>query len=131
MPFKYSYLWWKTLELNRFLATAKQSRQIQCNVLLSKLRRHASSAFGTDHGFSDIRSIADFRNRVPIGDYSYYAPYVDRVKLGETSAMFGPNTKVLMYAMTSGTTDRCKYIPITQEGFDEYRHGWHLWGIGA
>ncbi len=79
----------------------------------------------------EIRSAADFRKRVPIGGYDRHEPYIDRVRRGETSALFGPGTDVLMFAMTSGTTNRPKTIPVTREALDDYREGWTIWGILA
>ncbi|MBW3598674.1 MAG: GH3 auxin-responsive promoter family protein, partial [Planctomycetes bacterium] len=127
---KYLYLWMRTRELSRFVAGARDSRLAQRRVLLEKLRRNAESDFGRDHGFADIRSVEDFRRRLPITNYEYYRPYVDRLKQGRITAMFGEGTKVLMLAMTSGTTNKSKYIPVTQQFFDDYRRGWNLWGIG-
>jgi hypothetical protein len=128
---KRAYLWLRTLELKRFSENAKRSPEIQHQVLFAKLRRHANSRFGVDHGFSEIRSLEDFRRRVPIANYEYYRPYIEQVKQGQISAMFGPGTKLIMFAMTSGTTDKSKFIPVTQESFEEYRHGWNLWGVGT
>jgi len=130
LPLKYAYLWFRSREVDRFVASARRARHVQLDVLLAKLRRHADSAFGRDHGFAEIRSVADFRRRVPVTDYAYYRPYVERLKQGEIGAMFGPQTQVLMLALTSGTTDTSKFVPITQEFFDEYRRGWNLWGLG-
>ena len=129
LPVKYSYLWLRSQELKRFLAAARRSRQVQHEVLSAKLRRNAASDFGRDHGFAGIRTVADFRRQVPVTDYAYYRTYIERLKQGHIQAMFGPQAKVLMLALTSGTTDKCKFIPVTQESFDEYRHGWNLWGI--
>ena len=42
-----------------------------------------------------------------------------------------PGTEVLMFAMTSGTTDRPKTIPVTRESLADYREGWTIWGILA
>jgi hypothetical protein len=131
LPFKYAYLRFRSMELDRFLASARNARQIQHQGLFNKLRRHRESAFGRDHAFSEIRSIDDFRRRVPISDYSYFSPYIERVKQGEVTAMFGPETKLLMFALTSGTTAQSKFIPITDDSFRDYRHGWHLWGTGT
>jgi hypothetical protein len=125
----HAYLWLRNRHVKRFLAGAQDARRIQREVLFSKLRRNADSDFGREHGFSKIDSVQAFRRQIPITNYEYYRPYVERVKQGETRAMFGPGAKVLMFAMTSGTTDRSKFIPITQEFFDEYRRGWNLWGV--
>src|SRR5881392_3596044 len=65
LPIKYSYLWLRTQELKRLVTAARRSRQIQQEVLLTKLRRNATSAFGRDHGFAGIRNVSDFRRQVP------------------------------------------------------------------
>lgn len=127
---KYLYLWMRTFELKRFLTETRRAREIQHQVLLQKIRRHAESDFGRDHGFSEIRTADDFRRRMPVTTYEYYRDYVERLKQGQISALFGAGTKVLMLAMTSGTTNKPKYVPVTQEFFDDYRRGWNLWGIG-
>ena len=36
-----------------------------------------------------------------------------------------------MFAMTSGTTNRPKTIPVTRESLQDYREGWTIWGIQA
>ena len=51
----------------------------------------------------------------PIGGYDRHEPYIDRVRNGDTGALFGQGTEVLMFAMTSGTTNRPKTIPVTPE----------------
>lgn len=97
---------------------------------MEKIRRHANSDYGRDHGFSEIRSIADFR-RQPISTYEDFRPYIARALEGETTAMFAPDTRVLMFAMTSGTTGKPKRLPITAELFREYRAGWRMWAAGV
>jgi hypothetical protein len=113
--------------VQRFVAETSRSFATQRQVLFDKLRRNADSDLGRRFGFAKIRSLADFR-RLPISSYEDYRPYVDRVKQGETSAMFAPGTRVLMFSMTSGTSGQAKYIPITREFVAEYRKGWNLWG---
>ncbi len=114
-----------------FLAAARQAGDVQRRLLLDRVARHKDSAFGRDHHFGKIRTVEDFRRRVPVRDYTGHEPYIDRVRLGETSALFGPGTEVLMFAMTSGTTNRPKTIPVTREALDDYRKGWQIWGITA
>ncbi len=129
---RYAYLWYHyRRRVKGFVRAAQQSRARQQATLLAKLRRHAESDFGREHGFGEIRSVADFRRRVPLTDYEYHRPYVERVMRGERQAMFGPGTELLMFALTSGTTGEPKYIPITREFFHEYRQGWQIWGVAA
>jgi len=76
-------------------------------------------------------SAADFRRRVPVAGYDRHEPYIDKVRQGDTSALFGAGTEVLMFALTSGTTNRPKTIPVTREALRNYRDGWTIWGIQA
>jgi hypothetical protein len=128
LPLRWAYLAARRFEIKRFIAQARHSRRIQHGVLLEKVRRHADSDFGREHGFADIRSVADFRRRMPISTYDDYRPYIERVKRGELGAMFAPGTRLWMFALTSGTSGEPKFIPVTGEFFREYRRGWHLWG---
>ena len=114
-----------------FLKQTASAGDVQQSRLSELIARNADSDFGRDHHFAEIKTPADFRKRVPIRGYEGHEPYIDRVRKGQTSALFGPGTKVLMFAMTSGTTARPKTIPVTAESLANYRHGWTNWGILA
>lgn len=77
------------------------------------IRCAADTQFGKDHGFSEIRSHADFVARVPIRDYEALKPYVDRVVAGTPNVLWPGKPRY--FAKTSGTTSGAKYIPITNE----------------
>ena len=119
------------LRARHFLRQAKVADRIQRELLLSRIARHADSQFGRDHAFAEIKSPADFRKRVPIAGYDRHEPYIDQVRQGNTRALFGEGTDVLMFALTSGTTNRPKTIPVTRESLKDYRDGWTIWGIMA
>ena len=131
MIVRYAYLAWLRSRLRHFVGDAVHAREIQRNTLLAKVGRNANSQFGRDYGFADIRSVADFRARVPVMTYDDHRPYIEKVLNGDTTAMFAPGTKVLLFAMTSGTTGEPKRLPITSELFREYKQGWQLWGTGV
>jgi hypothetical protein len=114
-----------------FLEQTRRAGDVQRDLLLRRLARHADSQFGRDHFFGEIRTPEDFRKRVPIGGYDRHEPYLDRVRQGDIGALFGAGTEVLMFAMTSGTTNRPKTIPVTPEALSDYRAGWTIWGITA
>jgi GH3 auxin-responsive promoter len=114
-----------------FLGQTKRADEVQRVRLLELVRRNADSQFGRDHHFGEIRSSADFRRQVPVRGYDGHEPYIARVRAGETSALFGPGTRVQMFAMTSGTTAQPKTIPVTAESLRNYREGWTIWGIMA
>jgi hypothetical protein len=114
-----------------FLDQTQHAADVQRALLLRRLAQHADSQFGRDHYFREIRTPADFRKRIPVGGYDRHEPYIDRVRQGDTNALFGRGTQVLMFAMTSGTTNRPKTIPVTREALSDYREGWTIWGILA
>src|SRR5690348_1823719 len=118
-------------QLDRFLSDCGRAREFQKQTLLAKIHRNKSSDFGRDHGFQEIRSVADFRKRVAVRTYDDHRPYINRVLHGDVTALFAPGTKVLMFAMTSGTTGEPKRLPITEQFFREYRRGWMLWGASV
>lgn len=118
-------------QARRFIVSCRDAGQVQRDLLIHRLARHADSQFGRDHHFREIRSEADFRRRVPVAGYDRHEPYIDRVRNGEINALFGPKTDVLMFALTSGTTNRPKTIPVTRESLQNYRDGWTNWGIMA
>jgi len=116
---------------DQFCAATKQAADVQERVLLEKINRNAGSAFGRDHHFDRISSVKDFIRHVPVRGYEGHQPYIERVKAGETEALFGDGQCVRMFALTSGTTCEPKYIPVTDHFLREYRRGWNAFGIKA
>ncbi|MFO0945859.1 MAG: GH3 auxin-responsive promoter family protein [Planctomycetota bacterium] len=118
-------------KLAKFTRQLQDARRIQRELVLQKVRRCRSSRFGREHGFDKIHSIQDFRRQIPIATYEYYYPYIKEVTQGRVEAMFPAGEKLLMYTLSSGTTDDPKLIPINPIWMNEYRRGWQLWGIKA
>lgn len=114
----------------RFAAACKDVKTTQQELLRRILAYHADTGFGRDHGFRSIRTIDDYRRQLPVAPYERFEPYIRRVMRGETNALLA-DPKVLMFALTSGTTASRKHIPVTEQFLDGYRRGWNLWGIKA
>lgn len=115
-------------DLVAFGEAIKKPTEVQRQLLFKILNREQSTAFGRDHRFGDIRTIADFRRQVPISQYDYFEPYIERVKNGDLEAMFH-RQKVLMFALTSGTSSARKFIPITEQFLKDHRRVWTAWGL--
>src|SRR3954447_17301510 len=98
-------LWRSRAKARAFLRQTMVTDQVQRALLLSRIERHADSQFGRDHHFHEIKTVADFRRRVPVRGYDGIEPYIERVRQGDLGALFGRGTEVLMFAMTSGTTN--------------------------
>ncbi|MDP8247985.1 MAG: GH3 auxin-responsive promoter family protein [Candidatus Tritonobacter lacicola] len=119
------------IEAARFAAAfdrlTKEPLRTQEEVLLRKVRRNENTLFGREHGFGKIAGIADFRRNVRICHYDEFAPYVKRIVGGERNVLFSETDRLLMFALTSGTTVEPKYIPVTESFLSEYRRGWMIW----
>ena len=102
-------------KLRRRQLAKRDPRAAQERQLFSLLRKASDTLFGREHGFSAIRTIADFQTAVPLRRYEdlwrdYWAPAFPKV----TDVSWpGP---IPFFALTSGTTTGSnKYIPCTHE----------------
>lgn len=82
------------------------------------LKKAANTEFGREHGFSDIRSHANFSAQIPIRDYEQFRPYIDRIKSGVHHVLW--KGQPIYFAKTSGTTSGVKYIPITKDSIPNH-----------
>ncbi len=116
----------------QFLNTAHHDCQkVQHETLRGLLELNRESDFAKDFGLSPGMSVSEFRKKVPVAGYELVAPYIEKMKTGRHQALLGRNNRLLMYAMTSGTTADSKLIPVTDRFVSDYRRGWQSWGIGA
>ena len=87
----------------------------QERLLLGLLRRAANTRFGRDHGFTAIRSVAEFQRAVPLRRYEeFHANYLAAALPVLRDVSWPGRTPYL--ALSSGTTSgRTKHIPVTTE----------------
>src|SRR3954447_20350562 len=86
-------------------------RAVQDALLQRILARQADTGYGRDHHFRAVRTVEDFRHNVPVVGYEGVEPYIDRMRKGDFRALVADD-KVHMFALTSGTTNSRKYIPV-------------------
>lgn len=100
-------------EAELFLEGLKTPERIVTDTLLSSIvRPNEEAEFGREHGFSKIRSVADYQAAVPIRDYEGFRDRIDRiVNLGEQGIL--TTEPVKRFFATSGSTAKPKYIPVT------------------
>ena len=115
-------------QLRRFEVECQNPEAVQTARLLAIVQKQQGTAFGRDHKFAAVAAPTDYRKNVPIAPYEYVAPYIERVQKGETNALLADH-RVLMFALTSGTTASRKLIPVTDEYLRSYRRGWNMWGM--
>ena len=68
---------------NELLDATHEPARAQSARLLDILSRNATSAFGKEHSFSQIRTVQQFRERVPVRTYEDFEPYIARIRHGE------------------------------------------------
>jgi hypothetical protein len=118
-------------KFNAFMKAHQRTADVQDRLLAELISTHRNTTFGIDHRFDRINSIAEFRRHVPVSNYDTLRPYMDRVLLGETTALLPPGEPVEMFSMTSGTTGNPKHIPVTQRFAKRMKHGFTLFGFKA
>ena len=101
-------------DLRAFERATKSPQSVQRAVLQAVLWASRNTKYGRAHGFAKIATPADFAGSHPINTFSDLSPYVERIQDGEANVLT-PDRPVL-FNLTSGTTDRPKYVPLTKRG---------------
>lgn len=103
---------------------SEDCEMVQRAELARMIKTAAHTEWGANHGYSDIRSYEDYRERVPVTPYETLRPMVMRMIMGERDLLWPGRT--MRYAQSSGTSDgKSKYIPVTDESLrrSHYRGG--------
>lgn len=122
-PRKLIYQVFKSLahkEMAALEADCKDPQSAQLRKLHEIMARNSATAFGKEHKLASVKTASDFRKAVPISDYEAHRPYIDRIWQGESAVLSGE--RPLMFATTSGTMGKAKYIPVTESYIKEFRH---------
>jgi len=94
-----------------FDALTKDPYSIQRSYLLKLLNRNRSTEYGQRYNFANIRSEKDFQYYVPINQYQDLEPYIVKIVDGQENIL--TSDKVIMFNLTSGTSDKPKFIPVS------------------
>jgi hypothetical protein len=95
----------------RFDAATRDPRRTQTELLLGMLRRNADTEYGRRYNFASINSIADYQKQVPLITYADIQQDMERVAGGAKNVFTAEDP--VMFAQTSGTTGKPKFIPVT------------------
>ncbi|MBL7713863.1 MAG: GH3 auxin-responsive promoter family protein [Bdellovibrionales bacterium] len=101
-----------------FLQAKENPEAAQKAILFETLGTNRDSDYGKKYGFSEIRSIQDFRNQVPIVRHADLVPWLDRMVLGEAGVL--TQSKVLIFERTSGSTQANKWIPYNRQVLGQF-----------
>lgn len=96
----------------------QHAASIQRDVLQDLVTAGQYTAFGKEHGFSQLFSVKSFKQSVPVREYEGLQPYIQRMMAGEENVLW--NTPVHWFAKSSGTTNsKSKFIPVSDESLQE------------
>ena len=109
-PFLRLYARWR----NSFLENRTPS-ELQTKALLKLVTSAAQTKFGHDHGFSSIKSVAEYQKRVPLRTYEQIWNDYWRDAFPKLDNVSWPGI-IENFAVSSGTSSgTTKYIPCTAE----------------
>lgn len=95
-----------------FVQKTNQTDAVQEQFLRDLLRTYQDTELGRQYGLKEIKTIDQFRDRVPILPYSSYEPLTERIFRGEPNIL--TSEPVVYINLTSGSTGTKKLIPVTK-----------------
>lgn len=136
IPYQLINLGLAIMSLPGRMSLARASRnpeKASARTLRKILNLAKNTAYGKEHHFGAIVKARKpeqlfrlYEKSVKASEYESFRPYVERHKHGEANVLI-PG-KPLMYATTSGTTSKPKWIPISQKYMkDVYDVMSHIW----
>jgi hypothetical protein len=119
--------------LREMTKASKNGMKAQADTLRRTLTAAKDTVYGKEHHFDEILAaqtpeelFSRYQKNVKINDYEDLRPYVERHKNGEAGILFQGKPK--LYATTSGTTKEPKWIPITEQYYqDVYKKMNQMW----
>lgn len=95
----------------------KDPMKYNTELLMRIIEDNKDTEYGKKYDFASIKSIEDYRKKVPITAYDDYAEYIYRAtEKGEKNLL--SNYHTTHYAKSSGTMGNPKRIPVSKESLD-------------
>ncbi len=106
-------------------ASVEDAEGLQEKRLREILGKNKGTAYGKRHGFEAIKSIKDYREKVPLSDYETYRPYIEQISEKEENLL--TEERIIALEPTSGSTKASKLIPYTKSLKEEFQRGIKPW----
>ncbi|WP_044203965.1 GH3 auxin-responsive promoter family protein [Flammeovirga sp. OC4] len=92
--------------------------EVQDHLFNDLVSSASQTEWGKKYGYSSIKNINTFDERVPISTYEDLNPYIERMIRGEQNILWP--TKITDFSKSSGTTNaRSKFIPVSKEALED------------
>ncbi len=100
-------------DLWRMHRNAHNARKKNDRLLLKIIKQNQDTVYGRKYDFRNIRTVEDYRNKVPFSTYEDYKEYIDRMIMNGEQDLITTH-HIVDYARTSGSTGEFKYIPVSR-----------------
>ena len=131
MPILNSILnWLMKKRIHQIELFIKYPNDVQQDWFFRLIDAAKNTEWGIKYEFKSIKSIEEFKARVPIQNYESIKPEIDRLMNGEQNILWPSDIK--WFAKSSGTTaGKSKFIPVSIEAMEEchYKGGKDLISI--
>ncbi len=94
----------------------KYPHDVQDEWMQNLISSAKDTEFGKQHDFQSIKNYHQFKQQIPVQDYESLKPLIERNRRGEQNLLW--HTDIKWFAKSSGTTDKSKYIPVSNEFLD-------------
>ncbi len=110
--------WFLKKRIHQMELFLKYPNEVQHELLHKLIEKAKDTEVGKKYVFSEIKSYAQFAERVPISSYEDVQPLIERSRKGESNILWP--TPIKWFAQSSGTTNaRSKYIPVSSESLED------------
>ncbi len=119
MPVLNSLVSWFTVKrMNQIELFKKYPVNVQREVFFDLIDKAKDTEWGKLYDYKSIKTIEQYRERVPVSDYDKLKPFIERVRQGEKNVLW--HSPIKWFAKSSGTTsDKSKYIPVSKEALED------------
>jgi len=119
MPFFNSIFSWvmkkRVHQIELFL---KYPHEVQEEWVYKLIATAQNTEWGKKYDYKSIKTIDQYKERVPVQEYDSIKPYVERLRNAEQNLLWP--TEIKWFSKSSGTTsDKSKFIPVSQEALEE------------
>ncbi|MEA3503574.1 MAG: GH3 auxin-responsive promoter family protein [Bacteroidota bacterium] len=110
--------WFVKKRIHQIELFKKYPNEVQYENLKQLLDTAEDTEWGEKYDFNSIKTLSDFKNRIPINNYDSLKKDIDRTRRGEQNILWP--TEIKWFAKSSGTTnDKSKYIPVSNESLED------------
>lgn len=96
----------------------ENAAEVQFQMFKNLLNQACRTSFGRDFHLKEIKTIDEYRQRVPLFTYDAIKPYIQRVMQGEQKVLWPGD--INWFAKSSGTTsDKSKFIPVSYDALED------------